>query len=49
MKKNEGKVSLKEAKKILGHLGKGLSDDEVMEIRDIMWNLAEIEFTRSRS
>jgi Ca2+-binding EF-hand superfamily protein len=44
MKKNVGKISVKEARKILGELGKGLADEEVKEIADVLWNLAEIEF-----
>lgn len=44
MKKNAGKISVKEARKVLGQMGKGLSDEEVKQIADVMWNLAEIEF-----
>ena len=45
MKKNQGKISVKEARKILGEDGKNLSNEKVKEVMDFMWNCAEeIEF-----
>ncbi|MHA1970849.1 MAG: hypothetical protein ACTSXE_03275 [Candidatus Thorarchaeota archaeon] len=45
MKKNEGKIPVKVARKFLGEDGQDLSNDKVKEVMDFMWNWAEdIEF-----